>query len=395
MGFLLLYFFGLDLPSDIVKAMNLASYVILAPLILLRWKRCLYVVTRDIPLLLLVVMATASVFWSASPDYTSNEVKALIRTTLLGVYLATCFSIKEQMQILSWVLGIGAILSLVFALAVPSYGIHTSGEMIGAWKGIFIFKNLFASLMTITAILFLIKALHTPKKRWLSWIIFGIAILLLLLSNGKTSYSVFFIALCLLPLHKFVKQQYKWRTILLLITLIVGGSAIVLLLTNLEFIVVDTLGKNMEFNGRAPIWTLALDKGLERPWFGYGYSGFWTSEDALYVLYNTWGELALKSGDRFNAHNGYLDLFLALGTLGSLLYLLTLLRVFSRTVNLWISTKNIDFFWVLQNLVIIFLMNFSDTLGIVSTNAIWSLYVSFCLSIAVQENRLKKNYLIN
>jgi O-antigen ligase len=338
-------------------------------------------------------MAMVSVFWSAAPDVTSIETKAVFRATLLGVYLATRFSIKEQMQLLAWVLGIGAVLSFLVTLAIPSYGIHSTGDpgMIGAWRGIFDVKNRFASIMMLASGLFLVLALNSPRKRGLFWSLFGLAAVLLFLSKGKTAYSVFLISLCLLPLHKFVKQQYKLRVFLLLSALLVGGTAIVLILSNLEFIVVDTLGKNMEFNGRLPIWTLMFDKILERPWLGYGISGFWTSDESLYVLYNSWAELSIESGVRFNAHSGYIELCIALGFLGFSLYTLHFLTVFIRTVNLWISTKSMEILWILQTLVVLFLLNFADSISILGTGTLWSLYVSMAISTAVQQSRIRKD----
>jgi O-antigen ligase len=373
--------------------MKVGSYPITLILIIWRWKRFAYFATRDLPLLLLVGMAMASVFWSAAPDVTSIETKAILRATLLGVYLATRFSIKEQIQLLAWALGIGAVLSLLVALAIPSYGIHSMGEegMIGAWKGIFDVKNRFASIMMLASGLFLVLALNSPRKRGLFWSLFGLAAVLLFLSKGKTAYSVFLMSLCLLPLQKFVKQQYKLRVFLLLTALLVGGTATVLILSNLEFIVVDTLGKNMELNGRLPIWTLIFDKILERPWFGYGMSGFWTSDEALYVLYNSWADLSLESGVRFNAHSGYLELCLALGFLGFLLYTLHFLTLFIRTVNLWITTKSMEIFWILQTLVVLFFLNFADSISILGTGTMWSLYVSMAISTAVQQSRIRKD----
>jgi O-antigen ligase len=81
----------------------------------------------------------------------------------------------------------------------------------------------------------------------------------------------------------------------------------------------------MEFNGRLPIWTLMVDKVSERPWFGYGYAGFWTSDEAMVILTNTWAASTASEGIRFNAHNGYLDMVLQLGFSGLLLYLLSFL----------------------------------------------------------------------
>lgn len=396
-GLFLLYFFGLDAPPVFITLMKVGSYPLLLFLIILRWKRFAYFATRDISLILLVAMAMLSVFWSASPEVTSIETKAVLRATLFGVYLASRFSIKEQMHLFAWVLGTGAVFSFLFAIAMPSYGIHTSGDpgMIGAWKGIFSFKNLFASIMAITAVLFLVIALNSQRKRWLYWGLFCLAVVLLILSKGKTSYSVFFISLCFVPLHNFVKQQYKLRVVLVLTALLLGGSAVVLILSNLEFIVVDTLGKNLEFNGRMPIWNLIFDKIFERPWLGYGMSGFWTSDEALYVLYHSWGAGSLEKGTRFNAHNGYIDLCLSLGFLGFSLYLVNLIGIFARTLNLWLTTKSTEFFWILQTLVVLFLLNFSDSISILGTGSMWIFHTSMAISTSAQQIKLRRNYHLN
>ncbi|MBD2125779.1 O-antigen ligase family protein [Microcoleus sp. ZQ-A2] len=394
-GFLLLFFLGLDLPAPLPSAINAASYAILFPLIIWRWKRFSYVATRDIFLLLLIAITMVSVLWSASPEITSTETKAVLRTTLLGVYFATRFSIKEQMQLLAGFLGIAAVLSFVFGIGMPSYGVHQGGEFVGSWKGVFLFKNLFASIMTLAAMLFLLFSLNSRKKRCLAWMMFGLSVLLLILSRGKTSYSVLFILLGLLPLHKAVKQKYKLRSFLLVTSFLFISSVIFLVLNNLEFILVDLLGKNMEFNGRLPIWTLMVDKVSERPWLGYGYSGFWTSDEAMVILTNTWADTAAEAGVRFNAHNGYLDLVLQLGFSGLFLYLLSFLTCLIRTINLLMSTKTVESFWILQLLVALFLLNFADSVGILSTNGLWSLYISCCLSTAVEQTRLRRNRLLS
>lgn len=385
---LLLYYLGVDVAPDIVKLMNVASYAMLAPLIVWRWKRLLYVATRNVPMLLLIGMAIASVFWSASPDYTSNEIKAFLRATLLGVYLATRYTFKDQVRLLAWVFGIAIVLSLFFTLAVPSYGIHAEG---GAAKGIFTFKNLLATIMTIGGMLFILIAFDSKKHRWLPWTVVTMAIAALVLSQGKTAYSVFLLVLCLLPIRNVVKQQYKLRVVLFLIILLIGGSAIVLFFGNLEFILVDTLGKNMEFNGRLPIWTLMMHKGMERPWLGYGFVGFWTSDESLYVINNSWAGTGETAGLRFNAHSGYIDLFLQLGFLGMTLYIVDFFSVLARGVALLFLTPIQETFWILPTLVALLFFNFADTLSIITPNALWSIYVSIGLSTIVQHNRIKRD----
>jgi hypothetical protein len=121
--------------------MKQASYGILLILIIPLWKKCFYVATRDIPLLLLVGMVFVSVFWSVAPDFTTDESKAVLRSTLYGVYLATRYTPREQMRLIGWVLLIAALLSLGYALALPSEGIAMTNNEI-SWKGVLRTNNI-------------------------------------------------------------------------------------------------------------------------------------------------------------------------------------------------------------------------------------------------------------
>jgi O-antigen ligase len=304
---------------------------------------------------------------------------------------------KEQMQLWTWVLGIGVILSLVLPLILPNYGRFSD-----SWFGIYGFKNLGACIFTLTAILFLLVALNSRKHRWIAGSVFGIALVLLVLSQGKTAYSIFALSLFLLPFSKVIKQQYKLQVFLLLTLLVVSGIALILFVSNLEFIIVDTLGKDMQLNGRLPLWQLILDKVYERPWLGYGSAGFWTSEHALYVINNSWaGSHGLdvgigEEGVRFNAHNGYLDLLLEYGFIGLSLYICSVLTTFFRLVTLVSATATVESFWMLQSLIALLLFNINDRVGMLGQSSLWSLYVAIALSTALQYDRMrKKRYLVS
>ncbi|HEY9609126.1 O-antigen ligase family protein [Allocoleopsis sp.] len=390
---LLLYYLGMTgLPEGPINA---ASYGILAILITWRWKRFIYVATRDIPLLLLLVTAVASIFWSAAPAFTINEMKTLLRAMFLGVYLATRYRIEDLVRIFLWVFGIAVILSLLTALALPAYGTHGGGWS-SPWKGIFGYKNALACVATIAAMLFLLTAITRRRQRWVALGGFGIAAALVLFSQSKSGLSVFLILLFLWPLYKLVKQHYKLRVVLLLIAILLGGIVAILLLSNLETIVVDGLGKDLEFNGRIPIWNIIIEKGLERPWLGYGYVGFWTSDAGLFIVYHSWASEG--HGDvtaRFNSHNAFIDLFVQLGWVGLSLYLLNLMILFFKVISLLFITKKIEFFWIIQFILSMILYSLSDSVmgTILTPSSFWTIYVSIALSVALEQKRiLKKNF---
>lgn len=384
---LILYFFGLEqlLGPQLTGIIQLLSYVIILLLILTscQIKRFLYILTLDKLLLLLTGLAVASYYWSASPSATLEEVKSAVRSLVIGAYLVTRYSPKQQMQLMSWVFASGTILSILFNRGAPS-----SDGSIG-WAGIFAYKNNTATFMILTFLTFFLMPTTTVKERRIKVAISIISLAMLFLTKGKSSYLVFFAVLSLLPIYKFVRQNFKLRVGLLLTLLLTLGGIAILVSTNLEYIFVDLLGKDLEFNGRMPIWRLIADKISERPLLGYGFSGFWTSDEALYVLNNSWGS-GSKGLIRFNSHNGYLDFILQLGFVGFFVLATHIIFVFKRLIQLLVQEQSVEPFWMLQSISVLLLLNLSDSLGILSKYSLWILSVSFALSSALQVSRLRK-----
>lgn len=369
-GLLLFFPLGVVLIPSLDKLTNAASYLIVPFLVIRRWKQCIYTITKDASLLLLLVTAVASIFWSAAPTFTITEIKPLLRSTFLGIYLATRYKIEDLVRIFVWLFGIGIVIGLV-------------GYLSSSLRGFLSYKNSVATVAAIGAMLLLLTAINRPRHRWVALAGFGMAVAVILLSLSKSGLSVFVILLILWPLYSLAKQHYKLQVVLLIVTILLGSILAVLILNNLETIVVDKLGKNLEFNGRTPIWNLILEKGLERPWFGYGYVGFWTSDAGLFVVYHSWAsEGEGDTTSRFNSHNGFLDLFVQLGGVGFFLYILNLLTVLSRTIFLFFSTKKAEFFGMFQIVLSFVFFSLSDSVNgmILTPSPFWIIYVSLSLS---------------
>jgi O-antigen ligase len=180
----------------------------------------------------------------------------------------------------------------------------------------------------------------------------------------------------------------------LIIALFVYVSVASLISLNLETIVVDFLGKDLEFNGRTPVWTLAIEKALQQPWIGYGYSGFWSSEEAQYVISRTW--LAKENPNEiYHAHNGFLDLFLQLGLLGTILFIISFTTLLKRVVTLVTLNRNVESFWMLEILAIDLFINLSESAIMLSSNNIyWIVYVMISFSSALECSKISKNGII-
>ncbi len=384
--FLFFYYLVPNVPTPIYQAWALLGFITVPLLILGQWKRFIWVTTRDLPLLLLTAVVPISILWSTSPDSTLGYSRAFLCSTAFGIYLATRYTSKEQMRLLVYLFGISIFLNLIAVLIIPSYGIAD-----GAWQGITRYKNHLAAIMVMTTTLFLDISLYGRRYRWAALIGTFLAFLILLFSGGKGSLGIFVGLLPLLPLYKIVNQEYRLRTVFAICVLVIAVVITVPTLANLEYIVVDLLGKDLGGHGRDEVWDYLIQRALEKPWLGYGYGGFWSdpTEGLGVALRFPWIGGAGQGGG--NAHSSYLETFLQLGWLGLSLLILSILTVLSRVVFLLGLTKQIEFFWMLQLLLIVAISSSEDAIGFLDyRNLFWVLYVSCAYLTAVEVNRVFK-----
>ncbi len=376
---------GLALPPAVSTLCNALSYIVVFFLVIGHWKRILYICTRDVTFLFLVGYALASLSWSVVPDATIDNLRAMMRTIAFGAYLATCYTFQDLMKLLTPVLIVYWFLSLIaiFAFKLPF--------------AIFMFKSYLGCMMALGATIALLTALDSRKNRWLSVICFCCAVFLIVSSRSSTSLVAFVDSLLVVPFYIILKQHYKLRAFLFFITLLFSTSVAIFVTNNLETIIVDWLGKDITFTGRKPLWDALINQGLERPWLGYGYRAFWSSDYSINALINNpngWPEVPVLGTylSTFHSHNGYIELFLYLGFIGLSLFMLNCLMVLVRVITLISLRPTIENFWMIQILIMMLVVNATESIQILSTGEIlWLLYVSIAFSSAIQLERIHRS----
>ncbi|HYX19032.1 MAG TPA: O-antigen ligase [Nostoc sp.] len=358
---------------------NIVSYLILFYFLLLYWKGFLYVATRSPLQFLLLAIVIFSLLWSEDLSSSLTYMRGLIRIYFLGIYLAMRYSLREQLRLIAWALGTAALLSMLFSAFLPDYS-HKSPELLNMWSGIYGHKNELGYMMAWSAGVFLHLALSSYRYRWLMWALCGISICLIILSRSTTSLTILLTMILVLPFYKFFKKtNYKLQVIMITSALMILIIFSILLVNNAETLV-GTSGKDLTFNGRSDLWELVTSKILERPWLGYGYSAFWTSNAAskLRATYE-WAS---------NAHNGFLELLLELGFLGFLTFTAGFIRFFvmAMTRIIYVAKKPEDY-WPMQMLILIVIINFSEA-RLLTPSWNWLMYIttSFSLTLDYQRN---------
>lgn len=367
-------------PADFpqLQVLFLLIYLVTLFLLTLRWRKAIYVFNKAIFIWLLVGITVASILWSSTPAITRVRSLVLVGTSLFGLYLASRYSIKEQLKLLTWTFGIILVLSLLFAVVFPKYGIM-GGIHGGAWRGIYDHKNSFGKIMALSALVFWLQATNAKQKHWLPWLGFSLSVCYLLLAKSTTPL-INGVTLCtLIPIY----QTFRWRYQLMIpavIAIVTVGGSLSLWMTSNTATLLGSLDKDPTLTGRTNMWPYIWDMVEKQPWLGYGYDGFWHGWDspAAYV----WSAVPWSVP---NSHNGFLDLWLQLGVLGVSVFLLGFWTTFIKGL-VWLRlSKSSEGFWPLLYLTYMVLANVAESSLMARNDIFWVLYVALALSLGSTE----------
>ncbi len=169
----------------------------------------------------------------------------------------------------------------------------------------------------------------------------GIAAVFLILTKSRTSFMsmvIAFIAFRIIKSPNFRKHGLILSiSIVALLFLLFGGALLPSVMHG------ASLGRdqttNLTLNGRTSLWSACLSSvdQAKIPLLGFGYGGFWTPERIEQISINqNWGE-SLREGVG-TAHSMYMEIFLALGLIGLLLYVSIILGGIRRAIQYYHST---------------------------------------------------------
>lgn len=310
------YYFLLGVPAGVtleelaayegsIRNVFLLGYIAVVILTVLHWQKMIIGIGVVWPVAVLVAIAWLSNFWSVDDETTFRRCIALTITTLMGVYLFVRFDFESLLKFLTCAVAIMAIGCLLWAIAVPDYGLHADGEHAGAVRGIFFHKNTTARVMVFALAVVIAAWVGTDFSRPLV-LLAGASVLAVIV--GTTSQTAMLGTLVLgagLITVRMVRGHALRSVVITLVFLTIAWHGFLIAYANYD-IILEALGRDASLTGRTDIWLYTLRFAAERPFHGYGYDAFWNgdlSPGAQYAEY--WGTP--------HSHNGWLEVLIALG----------------------------------------------------------------------------------
>jgi O-antigen ligase len=355
--------------GDKLRVATLLPIFLLAIGILLaRWSSAFRAAARNPSVILLFALAGSSYLWSEAPQLTLWRAAILFGTSVFGVYLAVRFSPKELLRLLAFAFGIIAVLSLLYVLFLPQYGISDLHP--GAWEGIFYHKNALGLYAALGTAVFALVAWDPGPGRWVAALGTGLCGVLVLFSRSSTGLVLVLAVLPLLPLGETMRRRSSFIVALAPLAMVLLGGAAIWALEN-QAAILGWLGKGPTLSGRTALWTVLLEAVGRRPWLGYGYNAFWVG----------WGGESAEvwsavGWDPAHAHNGLLDLALQLGVIGVLTFIAGFALAVVRALRALRRSDSADGIWPMAFLVIFLLVNLTESSLLRHDSLIWALYVA-------------------
>jgi len=332
-----------------------------------------FIIKKNPFLCLFLLILSLSAFWSRTPMHTFKSSLALLGTMTVTVYIAKQYSLKDFYHLFRWIGAGVALISLV------KRGYHGKG-----WPGILDHPNQLGAAMSLVATLWIWHAINNTKQRWLSIGMISVSFFLLQKTNSAGSKVQVFVLVSLLIYIQFIKKlSPKWAFVGVVIFLIVVTIGAILITENLETIVVDVLNKDMTFTGRIPIWQLIWEKAIKlRPWLGYGYNGFWKPD--LGVDDPSAGIIVASSGYKADhAHNGFVEIVIALGFVGFGLFVVSFFTTLARAVLYVTQTKEYES--VLPIIILLFMVIVNISISrLLASDYVWCYYIVSVVRLSLE-----------
>jgi len=340
--------------STPIKVQSAIVYLTCA-LVMVRFARAILVdFYSDLSIASLLVLAFLSIMWSQFPPATLVHAVLLAANMAFAFYLLERFSTNDLLGLLLMAGTLAAIGSLLLIVFFPRYGLQTrSSVTAGAWEGIFAQKNICGFVMTELLLPAFFVQLKSQCAKFFRNTYIVVVLLMIAMSRSAGSWVICAACIAFVVTMRFLVRMPR-KDVAVVLFCLAGVTAIagVLVYRNLDALLY-AMGKDPTLTGRTIIWSSLISSVRKRPLLGYGYAAFWGSlqgESANTVIVMHWPGMGY-------AENGVLQLWLELGFVGVLIYMVVFSRAIKDAVYCFMRKPSPAVMWYISSLFYLIVTN--------------------------------------
>ncbi|MBB5731574.1 exopolysaccharide production protein ExoQ [Altererythrobacter atlanticus] len=291
-----------------------------------RWQALPAVLKASWALILLPLVALASVMWSLQPEATLRYGTLFLISTIAAVMMGA--GIKPA-SLLKGTFAALFLFSIMCLLGGRWVGWGGAGQGGIAFAGLLGSKNAMGEVAGMALLSSIAISQWSLPRRAFAWLLCGLAAIplsLYLLWASKATGALIaavIASFCLVLWNISRRLPVQARVAVFFLAILAMALAAIfqdVWLPPLFDAVLESSGKDAGLTGRADLWRKADSLIAERPWFGMGYSAFWVHHnlDAEYL----WRLMGINGRAGFNFHNTQREILVALGYVGLAIYAL-------------------------------------------------------------------------
>ncbi|MGA2125949.1 MAG: O-antigen ligase family protein [Xanthobacteraceae bacterium] len=317
--------------------------------------------------------AVLSIAWSSYSAVSFLKALALVVTAFGAYRIAVRMSIDDIVACVIAGLLVLIVGSVLLVLLVPDIGLDNTWMHKDQWVGVFESKQ---TLGTTGAFLMLFASQRVLARggMMLFLMTFSLAAACVIGSGSRGGAAVALTAIATLYLSRRFAPLGRLLAFGPLLMIVIAGLLIgYLVASGNDYI--PLLDDKIELTERTHIWQYALRHFEDSGVLGFGLNGFW-SQDQLYATFNHEHGWVLD-----NFHSGYIAILMETGVIGFALFTLTFLFFATRMSSLGASRTTLPprHIMIIIFINLSFLINFTETFFLRSTNFISMLLLAFLL----------------
>ncbi|OZF55495.1 O-antigen ligase [Rhodococcus sp. 14-2470-1a] len=305
---------------------------------------------------LLLAYLFISCLWSS--DFRFSLVSAIVYSAIaLSAYLAAWkFTWATLIRGASLALRAAIVVSWVLVAFDVRSSYSIASDVGFAINGLYVHSNQFATVCVLGIVTFVTewRLKLVGKLSGVGWVVVGIATLWF--TDSRTGLVVaVFAGVSGILLVTLGRSRMSSSSLSVVSVVALAGSVWLVLMTPLSEVSV-ALGRSSDLTGRTEIWTAVIREIGRGPWFGTGFMAAWRSNNP--ATQRIWHDIGFHAG---HAHNGYLDLVLQLGVVGTFLVMIILIWMVVSSVAMFSDTKSAYYGWVFAISVSQLVYNITET----------------------------------
>lgn len=330
-----------------------------------------------------------SVTWAA--DSVISLKRVVLLTIVLSVFISAAAAVRRPAALWQTVaLLLAGILAvdLVSALAFPSLGREASGNFAGMHQS----KNTAGAITALTLLVWFFT--DPPRKRtwwrWLRALVLLGGLVFLAGTGSKTSLaSVLVSGVLAVFLAVLARTGPLTAALGACLVMTVGGAVALVVVVLSPQAVLTLLYGDATLTGRTVLWEFLWPSVEQHPWLGLGYQSLWLTGGMGMI--ERWSPTTLNWAVH-QAHNGYLDLLLTIGTVGLALVAVTLLSGLGRALKAQGADAG-NGVLILAVLIFAMIHNITESSLLRADHAVWGVTLLALLSGCLTKNGLARRSL--